>query len=38
VGVKRQDWGELGKRANGQAGVFVDSVSPQGYTVLDRRV
>jgi SRSO17 transposase len=38
VGVKRQDCGELGKRANGQAGVFVGSVSPQGYTVLDRRV
>ena len=38
VGVTRQYWGELGKRANGQAGVFVGSVSSQGDTVLDRRV
>ncbi len=38
VGVKRQYCGELGKRANCQAGVFVGSVSPQGYTVLDRRL
>jgi len=37
VGVKRQYCGELGKRANCQAGVFVGYVSPQGYTVLDRR-
>jgi SRSO17 transposase len=27
-GVKRQDGGELGKRANCQAGVFVGDVSP----------
>ena len=38
VGVKRQDCGELGKRANCQAGVFVGYVSSQGYTVLDRRL
>jgi SRSO17 transposase len=37
VGVKRQSCGELGKRANCQAGVFVGYVSSQGYTVLDRR-
>ena len=37
VGVKRQDGGELGQRANGQAGVFVGDVSAQGYTWLDRR-
>ena len=38
VGVKRQYCGELGKRANCQAGVFVGSGSSQGYTVLDRRL
>ena len=38
VGVKRQYCGELGKRANGQAGVFVGYVSSQGSTVLDRRL
>ena len=38
VGVKRQYCGELGKRANCQAGVFVGYVSAQGYTVLDRRL
>ena len=38
VGVKRQYCGELGKRANCQAGVFVGYASPQGYTVLDRRL
>jgi SRSO17 transposase len=37
VGVKRQDGGALGKRANGQAGVCVGDASSQGYTVLDRR-
>ena len=37
VGVKRQSCGELGKRANCQAGVFVGYVSAQGSTVLDRR-
>ena len=38
VGVKRQYCGELGKRANCQAGVFVGYGSTQGYTVLDRRL
>jgi len=38
AGVKRQYCGELGKRANCQAGVFVGYVSSQGYTVLDRRL
>jgi SRSO17 transposase len=38
VGVKRQYCGEVGKRANCQAGVFVGYVSPQGYTLLDRRL
>src|SRR5712691_569957 len=38
VGVQRQSCGELGKRAHCQAGVFVGSVSSQGYTVLDRRL
>jgi SRSO17 transposase len=38
VGVKRQYCGELGKRANCQAGVCVGYVSAQGYTVLDRRL
>lgn len=37
VGVKRPYGGELGKRANGQAGVFGGSVSPQGSTGRDRR-
>ena len=37
LGVKRQDCGELGKRANCQAGVCVGYVSSQGYTLLDRR-
>jgi SRSO17 transposase len=38
VGVKRQYCGELGKRANCQAGVFLGYVSQQGYTLLDRRL
>src|SRR4249920_2452148 len=38
IGVKRQYCGELGKRANCQAGVCVGYGSPQGYTVLDRRL
>src|SRR2546426_4667786 len=38
VGVKRQYCGELGKRANCQASVFVGYVSSQGYTMLDRRL
>ena len=38
VGVKRQYCGELGKRANCQAGVFVGYMSSQGYTLLDRRL
>jgi SRSO17 transposase len=38
VGVKRQYCGELGKRANGQAGVFLGYASRKGYTLLDRRL
>jgi len=38
AGVKRQYCGELGKRANCQAGVFVGYVSSQGYTLLARRL
>ena len=38
VGVKRQYCGELGKRANGQAGVFLGYASRHGYTLLDRRL
>ena len=37
VGVKRQYCGELGKRANCQAGVFVGYSSSEGYALLDRR-
>jgi SRSO17 transposase len=38
VGVKRQYCGELGQRANCQAGVFLGYGSQQGYTLLDRRL
>ena len=38
VGVKRQYCGELGKRANCQAGVFLGYASQRGYTLLDRRL
>ena len=38
VGVKRQYCGELGKRANCQAGVFLGYASAHGYTLLDRRL
>ena len=38
VGVKRQYCGELGKRANCQAGVFLGYASRHGHTLLDRRL
>jgi len=38
VGVKRQYCGEVGKRANCQAGVFLGYASSAGYTLLDRRL
>jgi len=38
VGVKRQYCGELGKRANCQAGVFLAYASQRGYALLDRRL
>jgi len=38
AGVKRQYCGELGKRANCQAGVFIGYASAQGSTVLERRL
>jgi SRSO17 transposase len=38
VGVKRQYCGEVGKRANCQAGVYVGYASRKGYTLLDRRL
>lgn len=38
VGVQRQYCGELGKRANCQAGVFLGYASDQGATLLDRRL
>jgi SRSO17 transposase len=38
VGVKRQYCGQLGKRANCQAGVFVGYASRKGYTLIDRRL
>jgi SRSO17 transposase len=38
VGVKRQYCGEVGKRANCQAGVFLGYTSCEGYALLDRRL
>jgi SRSO17 transposase len=38
AGVKRQYCGELGKRANCQAGVFAGYASTKGYTLLDARL
>jgi SRSO17 transposase len=38
VGVKRPYCGQLGKRANCQAGVFLGYASRHGYTLLDRRL
>ena len=38
AGVKRQYCGEVGKRANCQAGVFLGYISEKGYTLLDRRL
>jgi SRSO17 transposase len=38
VGVKRQYCGEVGKRANCQAGVYVGYASRKGYTLLARRL
>lgn len=38
VGVKRQWCGELGKKANCQAGVFLGYASSKGYSLLDRRL
>jgi SRSO17 transposase len=38
VGVKRQYCGEVGKRANCQAGVFLGYASHLGYTLLHRRL
>jgi SRSO17 transposase len=38
VGVKRHYCGEVGKRANCQAGVYLGYASRQGYTLLDRRL
>ena len=38
VGVKRQYCGQLGKRANCQAGVFLAYATQRGYALLDRRL
>lgn len=38
VGVQRQWCGELGKRANCQAGVYLGYSSSKGYSLLDRRL
>jgi SRSO17 transposase len=37
VGVQRQDCGEVGKRANCQAGVDLAYASRQGYPLVERR-
>jgi SRSO17 transposase len=38
AGVKRQYCGQLGKRANCQAGVFLGYASRKGYTLLDSQL
>jgi len=38
VGVKRQYCGQVGKRANCQAGVFAAYAGKRGYTLLDARL
>ena len=38
VGVKRQWCGQLGKKANCQAGIFLGYAATKGYTLLDRRL
>jgi SRSO17 transposase len=38
VGVQRPYCGQLGKRSNCQAGVFLGYASDQGATLLDRRL
>ncbi len=38
VGVKRQYCGEVGKRANCQAGVFLGYASQKGHSLLNRRL
>lgn len=38
VGVKRQHCGQLGKKANCQAGVFLGYASRKGYTLVDCRL
>ena len=38
VGVKRHDGGEVGKRANGPAGVVLGDASRHGSPLLDRRL
>lgn len=38
AGVKRQNCGQPGKRANCQAGVFAGYTSSKGNTLLDTRL
>ncbi|MEM7124953.1 MAG: IS701 family transposase [Chloroflexota bacterium] len=38
IGVKRQYCGDLGKKTNCQAGVYLGYGSSRGYTLLDRRL